>query len=151
MIDIDTGGNDLLLENTNLVFDGPSDAFAIVRVPDDANFNVSQSAILVGDGGIGLNNVLFFSDKADTDAHFNFNNLLVNGVAFWDLAMTGSESVWNNVQGCTQVVGDKVNLNDVRLTNCAYVGAQVPEPSTLLLLFTGLAGLAAWRRKYNCL
>jgi len=139
MIDIDAGGNDLLLENTNLVFDGPADAFAIVRVPNDANFNVTQSAILVGDGGIGLNNVLFFTDKPDNNAHFNFDSLLVNGVAFWDLSMAGGESLWNNVQGCTQIVGDKINLNDVRLMKCGF---NVPEPTSFALLGVGLASLA---------
>ncbi len=139
MIDIDAGGNDLLLENTNLVFDGPADAFAIVRVPDDANFNVTQSAILVGDGGIGLNNVLFFTDKPDNNAHFNFDSLLVNGVAFWDLSMAGGESLWNNVQGCTQIVGDKINLNDVRLMKCGF---NVPEPTSFALRGVGLASLA---------
>ena len=139
MIDIDTGGNDLLLENTNLVFDGPAGAFAIVRVPSDANFNVVQSAILIGDGGIGLNNVLFFSDKPDSNAHFNFNSLLVNGVAFWDLSMAGGESSWNDVQGCTQIVCDKINLNDVRLMTCAF---NVPESASFSLLGIGLASLA---------
>ena len=143
VIDIDTGGNDLLLENANLLFDGPVGAFAIVRVPDDANFTVSQANIIVGDGGIGLNNVLFYSDKPDNGQHFNFNDTILNGVAFWDLSMTGGEVSLNNAQGCTQLVGDKINLNDVRLNNCAFV---VPEPSTGALLALGVSALAAASR-----
>ena len=53
VIDIDTHGNDLLLEQNNLLFDGPAGAFAVVRVPDEANFTVTQSNIIVGNGGIG--------------------------------------------------------------------------------------------------
>jgi hypothetical protein len=27
----------------------------------------------------------------------------------------------NNVQGCTQIAADKINLNNIRLVNCAFV------------------------------
>ncbi|MBW2271253.1 MAG: PEP-CTERM sorting domain-containing protein [Deltaproteobacteria bacterium] len=139
LIDIDTGGNDLTLTNENLLFNGPSGAFAIVRVPDDANFVVNGSNIIIGDGGIELNNVLFTSFKDDNNQHFNFNDTILNGVAFWDLSDEGQVSL-NNAQGCTQLVGAKVNLNDVRLNSCASL---IPEPATGSLLALGLAGLAA--------
>ena len=140
VFDFLTGGNDLLLENTNLLIDGPANAFAIFRIPDEANFNVSQSNIVVGTGGIGLNNVLFYTDKPDNNQHININDAIVNGVAFWDLNMDGGEITFNNVQGCTQAVADKINLNDVRLNNCAFV---VPEPGTASLVGLGLALMAA--------
>ncbi|MBW2418697.1 MAG: PEP-CTERM sorting domain-containing protein [Deltaproteobacteria bacterium] len=144
IIDFSTGGNDLLLSNTNLLIDGPADAFAIFRIPDEANFLVSQANIVVGNSGIGLHNVLFYTDKPDNNQHINVNDAIINGVAFWDLNMDGGEITFNNVQGCTQLVADKINLNDVRLNNCA-AGA-VPEPGTASLLGLGLAGLAAAAR-----
>ena len=137
IIDIITntsGETDFVLENANLVIDGGADSSVIFRVEDDANMSVSQSAIVVGDGGIGLNNVMFFSDKDDNDTHFNLSNAVVNGVAFWDLSnyVDPSEINFNNVQGCTQAVGNKVNAGqNVRLTRCGY---GVPEPNTGLLL-----------------
>jgi hypothetical protein len=134
VFDIDTDGNDLLLQNRNLVIDGPADARAIFRIPDAANFLVSQATILLGDGGIEPGSVLFYTDKPDNDAHFSFSNAVVNGVAFWDLGDASGEVAFDNVQGCTQVIGDKLNLNDVRLTRCAFV--DVPEPSRPLLLAT---------------
>ena len=140
VVDFDTGGNDLLLQNTNLLIDGPAGAYVIFRIPDEANFLVSQANIVVGNGGIGLNNVMFYTDKPDNNQHIKLENSIVNGVAFWDLSMTGGEVTFNNVQGCTQAVGDKINLNDVRLNNC---GAMiVPEPGTGMLLGLGLVGLA---------
>ena len=139
VIDIDTNDNDLLLEERNLLFDGPEGAFAIIRIPDEANFLVTQSNIIVGDGGIGLNNVLFFTDKDDNNQHFNFNDTILNGVAFWDLSEEG-EIHLSNAQGCTQLVGAKIDTNDVRLNGCATV---VPEPNTALLVGLGLLGLAA--------
>ena len=46
----------------------------------------------------------------------------------------------NNVQGCTQLIGNKVNAGqDVRLTNCGFVAA--PEPNTGLLVALGLVGM----------
>ena len=138
VFDFDTGGNDLLLENVNLVIDGPAGSMAIFRIPDNANFLVSQANILAGDSGLGENAILFYTDKPDNNQHVNVNDAIINGVAFWDLNMDGGEITFNNVQGCTQAIADKINLNDVRLNNCAFV----PEPHSGGLLGFGLIGLA---------
>jgi hypothetical protein len=148
VFDFDTNSNDLLLENTNLVVDGPANAFAIFRIPDEANFKVSGANMLVGDGGIGLHNVLFYTDKPDNNEHINVNNSIINGIAFWDLGMSGGEIHFDNVQGCTQIVADKVNVNDVRLNNCAAFET-VPEPGTGLVLSLGLVGLVMTARWHS--
>jgi len=119
VIDVVTGGGvDFLLDNSNLVIDGPTNSFAIIRIPDDANFIISNGNVLVGDGGMGLNNVIFYSENAENNVHFNFDNTILNGVAFWTLEPEGEINI-NNSQGCTQLVADKINLNDVRFTRCA--------------------------------
>ena len=132
------------MNDAQLLIDGPSDAFAIFRIPDEANFKVAGANMLVGSSGIGLHNVLFYTDKPDNNEHINVSNAIINGIAFWDLGgennMTGGEINFNNVQGCTQLVADKITLNDVRLNNCAAV---IPEPGTGSLFGLGLAGLAA--------
>ncbi len=140
VVDFNTHGNDLKLEN-DLFIDGEADAFAIFRIPDEANFLVSNSDMVVGDNSeIGLNNVLFYSDKPGTDQHFNFSNAMINGIAFWNLGMDGGEVAFSNVQGCTQVVAHKISLSNVGLTNCAFVyanSAPVPEPTSMLLFAVG--------------
>jgi hypothetical protein len=154
IIDVVTGGGvDFLIQNSNFVIDGPVGAFALFRLPDDANMLISQANVLVGDGGIGLNAVTFYTDQENANQHFNFNNTVINGVAFWDLGPFvdpimnfGGEININNAQGCTQLIADKVTLNDVRFTRCAAV---VPEPGTFGLTALGLLGLsllAAGRR-----
>ena len=91
VIDVVTGGGiDFKLDYANLVIQGGENDFAIIRIPDDANFLVSNSNILIGDGGIGLNNVVFYTDREDNASHFGFSNTVINGVAFWSLAM-----IWN--------------------------------------------------------
>ena len=109
---------------------------------------VSQSAILVSDSGIGLDDVMFFSDKKDNDTHFSLSNVVLNGIAFWDLSEYAdpSEINFNNVQGCTQAVGNKLNTGqDVRLTGCGFAPGVVPEPTTLSLLAVGV--LMACRKR----
>lgn len=141
VIDVETGGSDFKLENANLVIDGPAGAAFIIRLPDDGsgttnqNMLVSNANILVGDGGIGLNSVLFYSNRPTTGAHFSFSNTVLNGVAFWTLANEGGEINVSNGQGCTQFVSDKITLNDVRFARCAFV----PEPRGASLVAIGLA------------
>ncbi len=120
IIDILSGGNDVSLNNANLVIDGPDGARVIVRIPRSAKFNVSNGNILAGKSGIGLNAILFYSDRQDNAQHFNFNNSVVNGVAFWSVGARGGEITFNNAQGCTQLVADKINLNDVRFCRCGF-------------------------------
>jgi hypothetical protein len=147
VFDIATDGNDLLLQNRNLVIDGPPGATAVFRVPDEANFLVSQAALLLGDGGLAPGSVLFYTDRPDTNAHFSFSNAVVNGIAFWDLGDAAGEVAFSNVQGCTQVVGDKLNLSDVRLTRCA-AAILVPEPggAALAAIAIGAVGALGARR-----
>ena len=141
VIDIVTGGGiNVLLQDTNLLIDGPADAEAIFRVPADANFLVSNGNIIVSDT-MELDNVVFVSFKADTDTHFDFQNAILNGVSFWDLGMNGGTINASNAQGCTQFVADVIDNDNVRFSRCS-VGLQVPEPGSLGLLALGGVALA---------
>ena len=55
--------------------------------------------------------------------------------------MGGGEITFNNVQGCSQAVADKINLNDVRLNNCGFSPSSsdpIPEPSGAILFAVGV-------------
>jgi hypothetical protein len=144
VIDIVTGGSDFKIDNSSLVIDGPADAVAIFRVPDHANMLISNGNVLIGDGGINDHAVLFYSDRENNNQHFNFNNAILNGVAFWSLGGAGGEININNAQGCTQLVADKINLNDVRFGGCTFT--LIPEPGCLTMVLLGATG-ALWRRR----
>lgn len=144
IIDILTGGNDFLIENSNLVIDGPADAVVIFRLPGSRNMNVSNANILIGNGGIGTNNVMFYTAQSESDTHFNFNNTIINGVAFWSLSPSGGKININNAQGCTQLIADQIDLDDVRFAGCQFI----PEPGTLVLVLAA-APMALSRRRYR--
>jgi len=149
VIDVVTGGGvDFLLDNSNLVIDGPANSFAIIRIPFDANFIISNGNVLVGDSGMGLNNVVFYSENPQNNVHFNFDNTILNGVAFWTLEPEGEINI-NNSQGCTQLIADKINLNDVRFTRCApdddrMVGGSGMAIDKTSLLVYGLETNSFW-------
>ncbi|QOJ13682.1 MAG: hypothetical protein HRU75_03075 [Planctomycetia bacterium] len=141
VIDLVAGGSDISLNNANLVIDGPAGSAAIFRVASNSKFLVSNGNILIGNSGIALGSVVFVSDRQDNAQHFNINNAVLNGVAFWTLGLRGGEININNAQGCTQLIADKITLNDVRFCRCAFT----PEPGTVLTALLGV-GLFASRR-----
>ncbi|QQE11640.1 hypothetical protein JD969_19495 [Planctomycetota bacterium] len=140
VIDFTTGGNDIKLDNSNLIINGSDESSVIFRF-DDENFLVSNSNILLGDGGIGGGSVMFYTDQDSNDTLFGFNNTIINGAAFWSLGDGGGEISVQNGQGCTQFVADTVLLSDVRFTKCAYM---IPEPSSLALII--LSGVCMLKR-----
>jgi len=141
VIDVDTNGADFVLNQATLIIDGPAGSFAIIRIPDQVNFIISNGNVLVGDGGMGLNNVIFYSENVVNNVHFNFDNTILNGVVFWTLEPAGEINI-NNAQGCTQLIADKINLNDVRFTRCApdgdkrVGGTGISIDKTALLLYS---------------
>jgi PEP-CTERM motif len=145
------------LGNYDIIIDGLASSFLIIRIPDGVNMKTSNSWIGVGDGGIGLTNVLFYTAQDSNSGHFNFNNTVFNGVSFWDLSGTGADLAVSNGQGCAQFIADQIVMNNVRLNNCGFSGetfdeppddVPVPEPSSLVLLGTGLAAaVGRWRRR----
>lgn len=152
IIDVTTKDNDFSLDGVNLVIDGlqgsdPEDTFVIFRLVD--NMLITNSNVLSGQN-IGLQNILFFSSKDDNNQHFNFSNTVLNGAAFWTTAQQGGEINIDNAQGCTQLVADKITLNDVRFNRCAFYPEppmDVPEPATLTLFSLGAGALVLFRRR----
>jgi hypothetical protein len=148
-------GSDWNLGNFDIVVNGPPGSFLVVRVPQGVNMLTSNSWIGIGSGGIGTNNVLFFTAQNNNNAHFNFSNTVFNGVSFWDLSTgtfgAGSDLSLSNGQGCAQFVSEQIVMNNVRLNNCGFTAtvSSVPEPATMTLLTTGLAAFAVrrWRRR----
>ena len=141
VIDFETGDNDILLNNSNLIVDGPAGSVVIFRFTDD-NLLVSNSNILRGDGGIRTNSILFYTDQFSNDTIFNFQNVILNGVKFWSLGDGGGSIEVDNGQGCTQFIADTVNLQDVRFNQCS-----IPEPATMGLLALGLVPMILRRRR----
>ncbi len=76
---------------------------------------------------------------------FNLNNLIDDGN--WSLVSA------TDINDIGEIVGDGINPNGNRTsflltpTGEPITEAPIPEPSTMILLGSGLAGLVAWRRR----
>ena len=105
------GSNDIKVDNSDLIFQGASDAFAVVLVDEGSNFLTSNGNLVIGNGGIGLNNVVIVSTTGGSSANFGLSNTYINGVALWDLGgNTENNMSLDNVIGCTQLIGDDVDI-----------------------------------------
>ena len=152
VINIITGGNDFNLVNSNFIVDGSS-VFStfIFIIENNEDMLVTNSRILAG-ADMGLNSILFVELTTNNDTHFNFSQSEVYGAAFWDLSMNGQpwdgHIVANNLRGCGQWVSNSLkDWNDVSVDRCGFNPTIIPEPSTYLLLGSGILGLALWRRR----
>lgn len=150
VIDLGIKGSDFLVENGTLSITqaaGVTDAVAVFRVVDK-KFQTSNAKILA-DSSLGMHNVLFYNGVENQEA-FNLSNIAsvdvmgIRGVAFWALGDKAEINI-NNGNGCTQLVADKINLNNVDLSLCAppITVQQVPEPSSLILVLLGTASAGA--------
>lgn len=145
VIIIDSGSDDMKINNAGLVIDGPADSSVIFVLDDQENdFLFSNASISIGESGIGNDSVLFAMLDGGNGSNFDFSKVIVNGAAFWDLSEDGGQINMDNVQGCGQWVGDHLNFNDVQLARCS-VGGAVPEPCMLTLATVGFLCLLAKR------
>ncbi|MEO1132939.1 MAG: PEP-CTERM sorting domain-containing protein [Cyanobacteria bacterium J06639_1] len=177
-IDID-GGGDWKLNNYDWILDGTGDVFGIFRVLGDTNMLMSNSSIGLGPGGIGNGSETVAPDSlgalfvqyeepvGNTDAVFGFNNVILNGVGFWDLNafnptysaanaarnrlyndMVNTELNIQNGQGCSQFVSSSITFtSSVRWNRCSFAAKPVPEPTSILGGLAALGfGIVAKRR-----
>lgn len=128
VIDVVVGdGGYLNLDNANLIIDGPEDAFGVFRVPDGIGFLASNGNILLGNSGIGVENVLFFSGGPTGDyEHLGFSNTILNGIAFWTFGP--------NPEPVTALADNCGGSG----TACANDLTTVPEPSTIWVMSLGV-------------
>lgn len=132
------GNSDFLLNNMNFIINGGSDAFAIFRVRNNRSFLISNSNIVRTNAGIGANNILFWSPVANNTSAFSFSNAFLDSASFWSTGSGGGIKS-QNVRGCTQYVGDKLELSDNRLDNCGF--SFEPEVIPTPALLPGLIGM----------
>jgi hypothetical protein len=144
ILDFDTTSD--ITVKANLIFQGGADAFAIVLVDDAQAFKTSQGNLVIGDQGIGLNNVLIVATGSN---QFDISNTTINGVALWDLSSDNFSNLSvDNMSGCTQLVGNDVDIQNVRLSTCGFDVSVIPIPGAVWLFGSGLA-LLAWIRRKN--
>lgn len=145
IIDIDRGGNDWEINNSDIIIDAAVEGLtAIFRVNGESNMNMSNSSIqFTGEESA----VLFYKGNSEGrgsgDAVFAGNNVVYNNVAFWELNEGTSDRGKNEIdiqngQGCAQFVGSTVlHTSNSRFNKCSFSVAHkevepVPEPLTIL-------------------
>jgi MYXO-CTERM domain-containing protein len=180
VIDIDVGADQKFeINNTDWILRSTKSTFAIVRMKNGSQFDLSNASVVLGDGNPNSTSVIsslgaiFFQDAfTGTNELFNLNNVILGGVALWDLAdfnpnrntllspalsnfapPVGDATVINmqNAQGCSQFVSHQVLMSNNRWNRCAMASANTtvttPAPPALAVFAVALFGLAWARRR----
>ena len=150
IIDVDRGGSDWEINNSDIVIDGPEGLKAIFRVNGESNTNMSNSSILTGEGGIHNNEAfgaIFYKGDSEGagsgDAVFSGNNVVYDGIAFWELNegtfdFGKNEIDIQNGQGCAQFIGSTVlHTSNSRFNKCTHAPPVIPAPGAILLAGVG--------------
>ena len=172
VIDIDVGDNDFLVNNSDWILSTLDDTIAIFRIvgDHDSNFLFTNSTIMMGPGCLGEDGeptqettcnddpitelgAIFFSDHSAGNEVFNLSNVILGGIALWDLDQNDGTIInLNNVQGCAQFVGSQVVMSSTeRFNRCSLSVAgdvvPIPTPPTAWLLLAGLAAVVGLRSR----
>ena len=150
VIDINRSGNDFKVDTSDWIIDGSGNVLFIFRIRGNANMLMPNAAILLGDGGIGGGSMStpvskigaifvkahpFEEGTSSSDQVFNGSNVILNGIALWDLVEVGTgqasdtELIINNGQGCAQFISTKVNFQDVRWNRCTLAASVSLTPA----------------------
>ena len=152
VIDINVGGTagtPLDIENASIIIDGKEDSTVVLRVQEDRLVDVDNANIVLGKMGIMNMNVLWYSDtRGGLGTTFDFDNAILDGMAFWALGDEKTQIQVDNSQGCIQFIARTININNARYENCSFKTSTVTnsEPTTLSALAIGL-GLFAYSRR----
>jgi len=142
IIDVNRGGSDWEINNSDVIIDGPASLTAIFRVNGGSNMNMSDSSIQIGEGGIAddLFGAIFFKGDSEGsgsgDAVFAGNNVVLNGLAFWELNEGTDDDGKNEIdiqngQGCAQFVGSTVlHTSNSRFNKCTFSSTSTPSTPT---------------------
>ncbi|MCP4358804.1 MAG: hypothetical protein GY796_12365 [Chloroflexi bacterium] len=154
VIDVDpdsdpTKGDPFKVENIDWVIEGAGDKLIVFRLLEGSDMQVNNASILMGANYAASSSANFINEigiiflsyqegSGSSDSVFNAgSNVILNGVAWWDLNVVGeggptsinTNLIYNNSQGCGQLISQKVNLQGARWSRCSSM--VTPEPAVI--------------------